>query len=247
MAITLNSSVGLDDGAATTPPALTNGLGFHSHASIDPDARTITTYALAAQAFTEPVTGYSDTLVNDLGAFALHTHSGYIVDADIPAGSSTLDVTYSQAMDGEAEGHIYWFEGVDQTTPVSSLSAHTNAESTFVSGGATEPADMDLDVVSGDAVVFILFSGASDTWTFGGDWGGTINENGIVHAGGGAYWIGHDLISSTDANYLITFTKTGGNGGGLVQAFVIKGIGASNQLLSQLGTMGMKTLSGGFR
>ena len=221
MAVAHNNSGTLDDGDAITPAAGSDRLLLHGHGAFDDGVRSISTYDLGAATMTAPVSGYGYPITVTPGANTLHGAHAYLVDADIPGISSTLDCAYEEAMTFEPGGDVFEFTGVDQTTPIAPSSDHTVFEGTYASGAGPQPPDMDLDVNDGDVVVFLLYGGEMDLGlTVGGDWAGTMVSD-ARDFGGVFVWSGYDLITSDNTNYDLQLTKTDDNAG-VVQAFVIR-------------------------
>lgn len=152
MAITvIQTQATLLDGGEITASAGTDrlaiyGAGARCTVATQP---AITAAAIGSQAFAET-------------AFAINTNSGFlpsfiltVLDADIPAGEQTVDITWSTTMATEGLGGWLLLGGVDQVTPVRDQDeVASNAATVYAC-----PSALDVDV--GDCVVCVLEVGTN--------------------------------------------------------------------------------------
>ncbi len=131
---------------------------------------------------------------------------GYLTDSQIPAGGSTLAVTYASGGGNTTGIHIKWasYSGVDQTTPVNSSIAVYSAAATVQFGTA-------INYLSGGQTVYVAGNGgtpateSADNADFGGSLAGDTTS---AHSSYAEQTANHAANGSYASTTTITFAGT---------------------------------------
>lgn len=161
---------------------------------------------------------------------------GYLLDSEIPSGSQTLAATWSAGtLKG---GHVWVFEGVDQTTPYEGFNGASDLSS------PVDPAALSMGTVAaGDAVVCVgsvnssVASSVPSTYTAStsANWGNTTGNNTGAHK-----LVGSTGVESPDFD----FSATSGSRSAQAGLVLLQAGGASGPIISDGTPTG--TVSGSF-